>query len=585
MSGSAGRRPTVVPAHFGVYQMETYKAESVGQEQSQSPPPVGGTPETSQNGVMVDNVSDRTPENIVNEPISENVLVSSEGDTENNNGNSDVGNAQDQGHGEDAITTTLPHPTQQYPDDSDDDDEEDVFKADEIAQLIATARNTLDSAHQATDMDVKATQHVLDAYLRAIKLLTDQVGALTITSREVCEGSKANVLVSQQAFNCLFGVLDDNAINDIRRTHDIETNPILINGVNYQKDMKIQTGRNEPVQCDTKRNETKSSANLTEREYPRLQRPSAPTSSAAMALGLTGGLGVQQPSTLTTHASAVTPANGTRTDQGSGMTETDEDRQRERQLQHQVRLQAQELIRKKEDKERREKNIIIKGLHETDREGDWRAIQQLLNYLGCPRRIHEIVKFDRIGNLRQGRNRSRLLIIEFTRPSAAYEMWCKAPKLKFDSFFGSVYIQKDLSREERTERYNNRRRNGFDGATGGAGPDGGAGSRGGSAGTGSVGGGNGGRGGASTPPAGPQVVPRRPPRQTQITADISNNLNQNQGNDRANTATSATNADENISSQEMMGNESTGPRNRNGTNGNGGGQSGNGGRSGGHGED
>ena len=121
------------------------------------------------------------------------------------------------------------------------------------------------------------------------------------------------------------------------------------------------------------------------------------------------------------------------------------------------------------DKERREKNIIIKGLHETDREGDIRAFERIFRYLGCGRRLSEIVSFDRIGSPRQGRRSCRLLIINFSTAAAPFELVSKAPRLANDSLLGSLYIQNDLSREERESMFTNRRRNNFRDASAGAG--------------------------------------------------------------------------------------------------------------------
>ena len=293
------------------------------------------------------------------------------------------------------------------------------------------------------------------------------------------------------------------------------------------------------------------------------------------------------------------------------MTESDDER-RQREIMHQATLLANEIARKAEDKKRRERNIIIKGLQETNRDGDWRAISKILEYLGCPRRLNEIRNIDRIGNNRQGRRSCRLTIIEFETPSAAYEVVRKAPRLMFDTFLASIFISEDLSREEREARYNDRRRNVFNDAASGprAGVD------------------NGRRGGASLPAtgprnaprrpsgqspndpipaAGPQAGPQRPPgqapndsvpingasndRQQTNPADHSQQLNQNRGHSTERTSATMDAAEgthstqSNMYRQEMARGEEIGPGNTNGTDGSGGNASGNGRTGGGPGED
>ena len=179
----------------------------------------------------------------------------------------------------------------------------------------------------------------------------------------------------------------------------------------------------------------------------------------------------------------------------------------------------------------------------------------------------------------------------------------------FDSFLGSVFIQEDLSREERAEKFNNRR-NIFNNAAGGAGAAGGAasggaaaaaaaataaggvggGGRGGAPSAGRAGGGAGGRGGVSAP----RSAPRRPLGQNANTTipsitpsnDIQHgnnvgqgsqpNHNNSQGRDGTNTARDPAEVVSNLWSQEMRRNEVNRPINRNGLNGNETNQSGNG---------
>ena len=51
----------------------------------------------------------------------------------------------------------------------------------------------------------------------------------------------------------------------------------------------------------------------------------------------------------------------------------------------------------RQDKERREKNLIVTGICETNHEGDWEVIHQMLNYLGSQHRERQIVRMVRLG--------------------------------------------------------------------------------------------------------------------------------------------------------------------------------------------
>ena len=190
---------------------------------------------------------------------------------------------------------------------------------------------------------------------------------------------------------------------------------------------------------------------------------------AAVASGTGQGLHEPQPATTAhppnanSYANAVTSRNDTATTghipNATGENQIGVDHQR--QYEQDVRRAAQEIMRKKADKERREKNIVIKGVHETDADGDKDVILQILDYLGCHKRAREIVNIERLGIRNgRGRKRRRLILVTFRTASAAYEVITKAPKLDFSSLLGSLYIQNDLSKEERIANYIKRQRNG-----------------------------------------------------------------------------------------------------------------------------
>ena len=62
-----------------------------------------------------------------------------------------------------------------------------------------------------------------------------------------------------------------------------------------------------------------------------------------------------------------------------------------------VRNQVNQGQLDRQDRERREKNLIVTGIYETNHEGDWEAVHQMLNYLRSQHRERQIVRLVRLG--------------------------------------------------------------------------------------------------------------------------------------------------------------------------------------------
>ena len=387
------------------------------------------------------------------------------------------------------------------------------FKPECIAQLLASASNGLESikTNDSSTPNVSSSPDivcdVLEHTIRAMGLMFNQLVALTEEQNGMGQVVLDQFGNSVLAFKSLYGALDDSKIDMISQEHSEDANDIIRAGIQYQKDIKSarQAASQPIVPSDANWNATLSSeypmlpasaaaaavATAAETEeaeavtHPRAPAAAEETEAAVHPRAETGeteaAVSTQPPPAATTptatseevtqtYASATQAGNGTSAYHGQHMTDANENQQRDhRQERRQALTTAQELARKKEDAERRKKNIIIKGLRETDDEREDEAISRIFNYLGCHRRLEEIVKIERLGSNRQGRRRCRLMLIQLRYESGAYELISKAPRLAEDSILGSIFIQKDLPREERLQQQNDRRGNLFNDAYEGAG--------------------------------------------------------------------------------------------------------------------
>ena len=262
---------------------DSLELDAVVQEQGQLPPTRPGTPISSQETRNSDSESTQNLGNSDNDSVTEDEQRTSDGIAENNTRNSDTGNSQEQSQPE--TVAALPHHTLQPSDAG-----LDVFDEDYVEQLIASAHNTLESAKQDNSYVVNpytnAMQITMDTVLKAVKGLGDQVKVLAVLAKENEECIIDNTKACNQAFNSLFGVLDDNKINEIRTSTDIEANLIIKNGINYQKDMKYKAGQGSTAGTRTKRNENQtlnSDTLLTNRNFPGLPQSAAATATAAAA--------------------------------------------------------------------------------------------------------------------------------------------------------------------------------------------------------------------------------------------------------------------------------------------------------------
>ena len=117
--------------------------------------------------------------------------------------------------------------------------------------------------------------------------------------------------------------------------------------------------------------------------------------------------------------------------------------------------------------ERRARNVIIEGLTETG-QGDWKALQDMFDFMGVYHRGYEIVgepirlgdrNTVKYGNMVRARRSPRYIKVIFRSEAAAREVLRASAKLKNSSWYWNVYIKRDMSREERMTEYAKRRRN------------------------------------------------------------------------------------------------------------------------------
>ena len=107
----------------------------------------------------------------------------------------------------------------------------------------------------------------------------------------------------------------------------------------------------------------------------------------------------------------------------------------------------------RQDMDRREKNLIMTGIRETDREGDWEAIHRILNYIGAQHRESQIVRLVRLGRRRavNSNGRGRPIKIIFEHKAAAREILDKSPRLGGSRTFGMVSLKRDLPLNQRLD--------------------------------------------------------------------------------------------------------------------------------------
>ena len=106
------------------------------------------------------------------------------------------------------------------------------------------------------------------------------------------------------------------------------------------------------------------------------------------------------------------------------------------------------------DADKREYNIIVHGVPETDQTGDEEAIYEMLSYLHCANRLHQIENAYRLGR-KQYRN-TRMLLIKFNNKAAVREVLEKGPRLTRSGVFGNIFVRRDLpvSQRQRPGRNN-----------------------------------------------------------------------------------------------------------------------------------
>ena len=120
------------------------------------------------------------------------------------------------------------------------------------------------------------------------------------------------------------------------------------------------------------------------------------------------------------------------------------------------------------DIETRKKKLIIEGIPES-REGDWGAIRDIFQYMGCRDLLEYITEdpirlgnkeFIKYGNTTRPRRGHRLIKLVFQEKDSVEAIMRRKAILCNNHWFTNIYIKNDKTRDERTAEYN-RRRNSF----------------------------------------------------------------------------------------------------------------------------
>ena len=332
-----------------------------------------------------------------------------------------------------------------------------------IAQMTDKAKESLEKAINTSENSVNAGQLLqgLHGILNLIKYLDESSMVHRIDSVEMANSGISFAKQTGQTFNSLFSILDQSQLDKFISSEYDENNGLMKAALRYQEDKKIALNE------DNKQTNSSVVPNLSgnvrnHEEYPPLAGAGLRSATAPATTTTAKTDASQANANMSSYANAArAPGEITPIRQTPQMDANEIELQRiydnvRRAAAQELQRRNMELQRIKLDKEKREKNIIIKGLHETNQDGDREAIKRIFSYLGCSRRLNEIEKIERIGN-KGGRRRCRLVIVKFSTASGPFELVNKAPSLAFDSLLGGLYIQNDLSREERSEAYNNRR--------------------------------------------------------------------------------------------------------------------------------
>ena len=116
------------------------------------------------------------------------------------------------------------------------------------------------------------------------------------------------------------------------------------------------------------------------------------------------------------------------------------------------------------DAERRRRNVIITGMHETNKinkddryTDDLRSLKQIFRRLKCEFVQSKIVWVSRLGVYKPEKRGSRVLRIVFENEQAAGVLLNRAPRLAEDYLLAHIYIKEDESREERQRKWMGRR--------------------------------------------------------------------------------------------------------------------------------
>ena len=164
--------------------------------------------------------------------------------------------------------------------DNDGIEEDDSFNSDNIAHLLASARNGLESVKKdttGTDFKTNIVSEVLEQTLQAVSLIFNQLVALNTDNNDMKVVHNNNIRQSMLAFQSLYGVLGGSQIETLRSEHVEDSNCIIQSGIEYHRDRTSarQVERQEPAANETIRNDGMSSGNPS--GFPLLQPTTAAT--------------------------------------------------------------------------------------------------------------------------------------------------------------------------------------------------------------------------------------------------------------------------------------------------------------------
>ena len=110
------------------------------------------------------------------------------------------------------------------------------------------------------------------------------------------------------------------------------------------------------------------------------------------------------------------------------------------------------------DREKRSKNIIISGMHETNKinrsdryADDVKSLEQIFKYLKCEHALKKIVWVNRLGEYKPEKRGNRLVKVVFENEMVAKLVRDRAPRLFENNLLGNIIVRGRIKRGTRQE--------------------------------------------------------------------------------------------------------------------------------------